>query len=80
MWESTEIKEIEEIIFDGEELKNISINGSVINTPYANQAEWTTITNPKLIISDEQGEIEITAQELRRIKEILQEKFPEDYI
>jgi hypothetical protein len=80
MWESTEIKEIDNIIFDGEGLNNISINENVINTPYTNQAEWTTITNPSLIISDEQGEIEITAQEIRRIKEILQEKYPEDYI
>jgi tRNA(Ile2) C34 agmatinyltransferase TiaS len=58
-----------------ENKNKIVYNGKVIDNDWMRQSHAAV-----LIIEDEEGQIEITAKELRRIKELLQEHYPEDYI
>ena len=80
--ENLENLDIDDIIINGEKITLDSLDSSY-NNPYTSidSNAWATIKHPDtLTLEDKDGEIEITAQEIRRIREILKEQFPEDYI
>jgi hypothetical protein len=86
-------KEVDNIIFDGTNVQNI-FNGTsaqkdisiVPGSPADAGISWgdsiasVSIYSKALVLEDDDGRIEITSKELRRIKELLKEKYPEDYI